>query len=432
MGETALIGGLGEASVTGNVVANEFAPLTNFGGALLASHSMVLNPAATPLGAALDPPATPLGAPAVAITGNVFIDPTKLPGAPVHDPGAARRLGRAQHRDRSTVSLPSPGDRRQPGQRNGVGRHGGDGDRQRLHRGHLGQLRPGPRHRPGHTGGHPAHGDQPGRARDGGRDGHDAGGHLLASDPDQFTYLEVTGVSPNTGLGGKLVRVTGSGFTGATSVNFGTNNPGVAPLITQMGTELTVTSPPGHGTVDVTVTTPAGTSPPVTPDQFTYLDVTGVVDGAGHVYPIALIGDTFWMLENYRFPADGSYIYADNPGNEATFGRLYDARAQPPGGWSLPTSADWNALFEVYGDASAAYAALIEGGRSGFNAELGGQRAIQPDGSGIYEQMYVYGYYRASPGIVCAQFSSVSGRATVGTPVSDPRTALSVRFIRHV
>ena len=168
--------------------------------------------------------------------------------------------------------------------------------------------------------------------------------------------------------------------------------------------------------------------------QFTaYAQLSYVVDGAGHVYPIALIGGTFWMLENYQFPADGSYLYADDSRNEAAFGRLYDPRVltQAPDGWSVPTAADWSALFDFYGDASAAYAALIDEGRSGYNAQLGGQRTIQPDGSAVYEQMYVYGYYWASPGNVCAQFSGNSGRATVGTPVSDPATALSVRFIRH-
>jgi hypothetical protein len=45
--------------------------------------------------------------------------------------------------------------------------------------------------------------------------------------------------------------------------------------------------------------------------------------------------------------------------------------------------------------------------------------------------MYTYGYYWAAPGNVYAQFSGVSGQASAGTPVPDPQTALSVRFIRH-
>jgi uncharacterized protein (TIGR02145 family) len=169
--------------------------------------------------------------------------------------------------------------------------------------------------------------------------------------------------------------------------------------------------------------------------QFTaYAQVSYVRGKGGHVYPIALFGSTYWMLANYQYHApDGSWDYGDNPANEAAFGRLYDARAlaQGPDGWSVPTVADWNALFAVFGDAKQAYAALAAGGRSGFNARLGGRRAIQPNGSAAYEQAYVYGYYWAADGSACAQFSSASGQASAGTLVPEPRTGLSVRFIRH-
>ena len=45
--------------------------------------------------------------------------------------------------------------------------------------------------------------------------------------------------------------------------------------------------------------------------------------------------------------------------------------------------------------------------------------------------MYVNGFYWTAPGNMCAQFSSPGRQASAGTPVPDPRTALSVRFIRH-
>ena len=168
--------------------------------------------------------------------------------------------------------------------------------------------------------------------------------------------------------------------------------------------------------------------------QFTaYTQVSYFTDIDGHVYPTALIGSTYWMLENYRLTAKGSYDYGDDPSVEATFGRLYDARilTMPPAGWSVPTVTDWDALFRVYGDTTQAYSALMDGGTSGFKALLGGRRAILPDNSASYEQMYEYGFYWAATGRVCAQFSSASGRASTGTPVPDSRTALSVRFIRH-
>jgi IPT/TIG domain len=66
------------------------------------------------------------------------------------------------------------------------------------------------------------------------------------------------------------VTVTGSGFTGATTVSFGTAaDP--KPTVSN-DTQLTAISPLAStaGTVDVTVTTPAGTSATSRADQFTY------------------------------------------------------------------------------------------------------------------------------------------------------------------
>ena len=80
---------------------------------------------------------------------------------------------------------------------------------------------------------------------------------------------QVTAVFPSTGAaaGGDSVTISGSGFTGATQVDFG----GVIVVITAISdTAITVTSPPGSGTVDITVVTPNGTSLTSTADQFTY------------------------------------------------------------------------------------------------------------------------------------------------------------------
>ena len=84
----------------------------------------------------------------------------------------------------------------------------------------------------------------------------------------------VTGVSPASGssAGGDSVTVTGSGFTGATAVTFG-SVPAAGFTVTS-DSELAATSPPPNvsGSVDITVTTPAGTSATTTDDQFTYAD----------------------------------------------------------------------------------------------------------------------------------------------------------------
>jgi hypothetical protein len=87
---------------------------------------------------------------------------------------------------------------------------------------------------------------------------------------DQFTYTPapaVTGVNPNQGTAGDTVTIQGNGFTGLTNLGFG---PVSVQPTEVTDTEITVTVPAGNGTVDVTVATPAGTSPVTGADQFTY------------------------------------------------------------------------------------------------------------------------------------------------------------------
>ena len=82
----------------------------------------------------------------------------------------------------------------------------------------------------------------------------------------------VTNVSPISGpsTGGTTVTVTGTGLAGATAVNFGASNPALFFTVNSP-TTITVTTPTGPlGTVDVTVTTPGGTSATSAADKFTY------------------------------------------------------------------------------------------------------------------------------------------------------------------
>jgi hypothetical protein len=82
----------------------------------------------------------------------------------------------------------------------------------------------------------------------------------------------VTKVEPKTGLpsGGTKVIITGTGFTGATAVKFGPTS--TKRFTVNSATSIAAVSPDGKSgtTVDVTVTTPAGTSPTSPADQFTY------------------------------------------------------------------------------------------------------------------------------------------------------------------
>ena len=92
----------------------------------------------------------------------------------------------------------------------------------------------------------------------------------------QFTYVtpppDVTSVDPSSGptSGGTTVTITGTDLSDATAVSFG---GAAAKILTDSATEITVVSPEGSGTVDITVTTSAGTSPITAADRFTYVDI---------------------------------------------------------------------------------------------------------------------------------------------------------------
>jgi hypothetical protein len=81
----------------------------------------------------------------------------------------------------------------------------------------------------------------------------------------------VSKVSPSTGFtaGGTSVTITGSAFTGATAVHFGT--VAASGVSVESDTTILATAPAkSSGTVDVTVVTPHGTSATNPADQFTY------------------------------------------------------------------------------------------------------------------------------------------------------------------
>jgi Family of unknown function (DUF6519)/IPT/TIG domain len=272
-GETALIAGVAEASITGNVVANEVPAVTSFHSSTLITHSIVLNPVNTPVGAVLAPPPPALGGAAVAVTGNVFIDGTLLPTrvgiqADLTDWDVLNTVTLYGSSLPAVTSLNLAGGTASGGTTvtvNGTGftaatavnfGPGNPGTIVNVTDGSLTVTSP--------------------ACPPGGQTVDVTVTTPLGTSPavsaDQFTYLQVTGVNPPQGptTGGITVTVSGSGFTGATTVNFGPGNPGTGVLVVPDGTQLIVTSPAGGGTVDVTVTTPLGTSPVVPADHFTY------------------------------------------------------------------------------------------------------------------------------------------------------------------
>jgi IPT/TIG domain/Bacterial Ig-like domain (group 3) len=95
------------------------------------------------------------------------------------------------------------------------------------------------------------------------------------------TAPTVTGVSPSSGpvAGGTSVSVTGSGFTGATAVDFGAV-PAVSFAVTSDGQLTAVAPADSAGPVDVTVTGPGGTSATGPADQFSYVEPPAITSGS--------------------------------------------------------------------------------------------------------------------------------------------------------
>jgi hypothetical protein len=153
------------------------------------------------------------------------------------------------------------------------------------------------------------------------------------------TLPAVTGVFPASGstVGGSTVTVTGTGLDGATVVRFG----GTAGTITaDSATQITVTSPPstvtaaavtadspaqttatgtGAGTVDITVTTPDGTSHHTPADHYTYTAPQPAVtrvspDGGGTAggTPVTITGTGLAGATAVRFGAAAAAITADS------------------------------------------------------------------------------------------------------------------------
>jgi hypothetical protein len=91
----------------------------------------------------------------------------------------------------------------------------------------------------------------------------------------EFTYFDapaVASISPVSGptVGGTTVTITGQNFTGATAVRFGGSD--AESFKVDSATKITAVSPPGQaGRVDITVTTPGGTSATGAADAFTYV-----------------------------------------------------------------------------------------------------------------------------------------------------------------
>jgi hypothetical protein len=184
-----------------------------------------------------------------------------------------------------------------------------------------------------------------------------AGGKTAISGADKFTYTTppvptITGLSPASGpsTGGTAVTVTGTGFAGATAVNFGLGNPAIFYNVNSP-TSITVTAPTRSlGIADVTVTTPGGTSATSVTDKFTYtvppapvVSSLSPTSGPNGTF-VTITGTNFSGATAVNFGADTSTYAVNSPTSiSATVPPgtgLVDVTVVTPGGSSVTTAND--------------------------------------------------------------------------------------------
>jgi hypothetical protein len=114
----------------------------------------------------------------------------------------------------------------------------------------------------------------------------------------------ITSISPSSGPtgGGTAVTIQGSGFTGATAVLFG--GASATGIAVEGDTVIVATSPPGNGTVNISVTTPLGSSAIVPASQFAYT-APAAASGSPYVDPgltAQLVSNLVNVLNNSTSP----------------------------------------------------------------------------------------------------------------------------------
>jgi hypothetical protein len=93
-------------------------------------------------------------------------------------------------------------------------------------------------------------------------------GAVLTLAPGYYPTPKVFAVNPSTAPQQTVIGITGDGFTGTTSVRFGTHP---ATFVVNSDTSITATVPAVlSGTVDIRVTNPGGTSAASGADRFTF------------------------------------------------------------------------------------------------------------------------------------------------------------------
>jgi len=181
-----------------------------------------------------------------------------------------------------------------------------------------------------------------------------AGGDSATSSADKFSYVPpptVTNVTPNAGplAAGTSVTITGANFVAGATVKFGAASASGVKVVSE--TSITAVAPAGTGTVDVTVSTPGGTSAASAADQFSYVPLPTVTKVSPNKGPTG--GGTSVTITGTNFTANATVDFGTTGATGITVSSAtsitaiapagtgaVDVTVSTPGGASATGSAD--------------------------------------------------------------------------------------------
>lgn len=230
----------------------------------------------------------------------------------------------------------------------------------------------------------------------------------------------ITALTPNSGSVNTSVAVTGTNFIGVTGVRFGAST---ASYVVNSPTSITALAPPGaSGTVDVTVTTGAGTSATNAADQFTYVVSPPVANPVSVTVAYGSAGNPVTLSIGGGAPASVAVATSAAHGTAVATGTTMTYTPAP--GYAGPDSFTYNATNGAGTSAPATIAVTVSPPTIAYappaptSASVGGaygfSLASASGGTGPYTYSLQSG--ALPPGITLSSAGVLSGTPTsVGT-----------------
>ncbi len=154
-------------------------------------------------------------------------------------------------------------------------------------------------------------------------------------------------------------------------------------------------------------------------------------------FPSIKIGNQTWMTNNWNYRTPKSFYFDNDSAANQTYGRLYffsSAIAAAPPGWHLPSLDEWQELINHYGGNQKALTALLQGGESGMNLLMGGNKSANISPTDIYNFKGEWGFYWTSTtdgDQTAYAIHFEKGKPEITTTTYRRANGFSVRYIKN-